>query len=176
MLPSRFYAHLIPSKLLMNLAATILVFSSFILIGGPITGAFPDTNFPVTVILHFLSQFSWMSVMCFETVRKLNKLKTQQPNRFKRNLFITYRLIGWGLPLLVTVISIIVNLNSLLMALFSTCMVFSLMVLKEAGCWVNHFNSVLVVFVVVVVAITVIQLHHLHSDEHLPLYGFSGKG
>ena len=169
MLPSRFYAHLIPSKLLMNLAATILVSSSFILIGGPITGAFPDTNLSVTVILHFLSQFSWISVMCFETVRKLNKLDTK--TKQVQTEFVHHLSFNWLGPSPPSYCDI-VNLNSLLMALFS--MVFSLMVLKEAGCWVNHFNSVLVVFVVVVVAITVIQLHHLHSDKHLPLYGFSG--
>ena len=135
----------LPSKLLMNLAATILVSNFFILVGGPITDAFPNINnlcTSVAVILHFffLSQFSWMSIMCFETVRTLNqalKLKAQESNQFKRNLFITYLLIGWGLPLLVAVTSIIVNFTTDGLVLYG--------VLSDGtsgGCWIwfhSHF-------------------------------------
>ena len=39
----------LPSKLLMNLAATILMSSVFILIGGPITAAFPNANLCTSV-------------------------------------------------------------------------------------------------------------------------------
>ena len=140
----------LPSKLLMNLAATILMSSLFILVGGPITAAFPNVNLctSVAVILHFffLGQFSWMSVMSFEMVRTFNqalKLRTQESNRFKRNLFITYFLIGWGLPLLVTVVSIIVNFTTDGLVLYGV-----LSDGTQGRCWINHLESAIVAFVV----------------------------
>ena len=140
----------LPGKLLMNLAATILMSSLFILVGGPITAAFPNANLctSVAVILHFffLGQFSWMSVMSFEMVRTFNqalKLRTQESNRFKRNLFITYFLIGWGLPLLVTVMSIIVNFTTDGLVLYGV-----LSDGTQGRCWINHLESAIVAFVV----------------------------
>jgi len=140
----------LPSKLLMNLAATILMSSLFILIGGPITAAFPNVNLctSVAVILHFffLGQFSWMSVMSFEMARTFNqalKLRTQESNRFKRNLFITYFLIGWGLPLLVTVISITVNFTTNSLVLYGV-----LSDGTQGSCWINHLESAVVAFVI----------------------------
>ena len=140
----------LPSKLLMNLAATILMSSLFILVGGPITAAFPNVNLctSVAVILHFffLGQFSWMSVMSFEMVRTFNqalKLRTQESNRFKRNLFITYFLIGWGLPLLVTVMSVIVNFTTDGLVLYGV-----LPDGTQGNCWINHLESAIVAFVV----------------------------
>jgi len=140
----------LPSKLLMNLAATILMSSLFILIGGPITAAFPNVNLctSVAVILHFffLGQFSWMSVMSFEMARTFNqalKLRTQESNRFKRNLFITYFLIGWGLPLLVTVISITVNFTTNGLVLYGV-----LSDGTQGSCWINHLESAVVAFVI----------------------------
>ena len=140
----------LPSKLLMNLAATILMSSLFILIGGPITAAFPNVNLctSVAVILHFffLAQFSWMSVMSFEMARTFNqalKLRTRQSNRFKQNLFITYFLIGWGLPLLVTIISITVNFTTNGLVLYGV---------RSDGtqwlCRINHLESAIVAFVI----------------------------
>ena len=140
----------LPSKLLMNLAATILMSSLFILIGGPITAAFPNVDLctSVAVILHFffLAQFSWMSVMSFEMARTFNqalKLRTQEPNSFKRNLFITYFLIGWGLPLLVTVISITVNFTTNGLVLYGV-----LSDGTQGSCWINHLESAVVAFVI----------------------------
>ena len=140
----------LPSKLLMNLSATILMSSLFILVGGPITAAFPNVNLcnSVAVILHFffLGQFSWMSVMSFEMARTFNQalnLKAQKSNRFKRNLFITYFLIGWGLPLLVTVMSIIVNFTTDGLVLYGV-----LSDGTQGSCWINHLESAIVAFVV----------------------------
>ena len=140
----------LPGKLLMNLAITILVTSLFILIGGPITASVSNTDLctSVAVILHFffLGQFSWMSVMSFEMARTLNqalKLRTQKSNKFKRNLFITYFLIGWGLPLLITVVSITVNYTTSGLVLYGVRADGT-----QGSCWINHLESAIVAFVV----------------------------
>ena len=140
----------LPSKLLMNLSATILMSSLFILVGGPITAEFPNVNLctSVAVILHFffLGQFSWMSVMSFEMARTFNqalKLRTQESNRFKRILFIIYFLIGWGLPLLVTVMTVIVNFTTDGLVLYGV-----LSDGTQGRCWINHLESAIVAFVV----------------------------
>ena len=100
------------------------------------------------MILHFffLAQFSWMSVMSFEMTQTFNqalKLKTQKLKIFKRNLFIIYFLIGWGLPLLVTVISIIVNFTTNGLVLYGV-----LSDGTQGSCWINHLESAVVAFVV----------------------------
>ena len=140
----------LPSKLLMNLAITILVTSLFILVGGPITASIRNANLctSVAVILHFffLGQFSWTSVMSFEMTRtfhQASKLRTQESSKFKRNLFIVYFLIGWGLPLLITVVSITVNFTTNGLVLYGVRADGT-----QGSCWINHFESAIVAFVV----------------------------
>ena len=87
-----------------------------------------------------------MSVMSFEMTQTFNqalKLKTQKLKIFKRNLFIIYFLIGWGLPLLVTVISIIVNFTTNGLVLYGV-----LSDGTQGSCWINHLESAVVAFVV----------------------------
>ena len=140
----------LPSKLLMNLAITILVTSLFILIGGPITAAVRNTDLctSVAVILHFffLGQFSWMSVMSFEMMRtfhQASKLRKQESNKFKQNLFVTYFLLGWGLPLLITVVSITVNYTTSGLVLYGVRADGT-----QGSCWINHFESAILAFTV----------------------------
>ena len=140
----------VPGKLLMNLAVTVLITSLFILIGGPITASISNADLctSVAMILHFffLGQFSWMSVMSFEMTRMLNqalKLRAQESNKFKRNLFIVYFLIGWGLPLLITVISITVNYTTNGLVLYGVRADGT-----QGSCWINHFESAIMAFVV----------------------------
>ena len=134
----------------MNLAITILVTSLFILIGGPITAAVRNTDLctSVAVILHFffLGQFSWMSVMSFEMMRtfhQASKLRKQESNKFKQNLFITYFLLGWGLPLLITVVSITVNYTTNGLVLYGVRADGT-----QGSCWINHFESAILAFTV----------------------------
>ena len=140
----------LPGKLLMNLAITVLITSLFILIGGPITASIRNADLctSVAVILHFffLGQFSWMSIMSFEVTRTLNqalKLRAQESNKFKWNLFIFYFLIGWGLPLLITMISITVNFTTNDLVLYGVRADGT-----QGSCWINHFQSAIVAFVV----------------------------
>ena len=136
-----------PSKVLMNLAFANLVTNLLILFGGPVVQAFPIIQLctAVAICLHFLflAQFAWMSLMSFEVARKLycaRKL-AKDSNKEKLQLFIIYMFTGWGLPLLVSTTTVVVN--------FTTG--FVLYGVSADGtigsCWINHRESIVIAFV-----------------------------
>ena len=139
----------LPSKILMNLAVAIIVSNLFILIGGPIISSFPGKNLctSVAIILHmfFLAQFSWMSVMVFEMIRTLrNATKlTPESKHFKTRLFVAYFVLGWSIPLVITVASIIVNFTTDDLVLYG-----ELEDGTQGSCWINHLESAIVAFIV----------------------------
>ena len=139
----------LPSKILMNLAVAIIVSNLFILIGGPIISSFPGKNLctSVAIILHmfFLAQFSWMSVMVFEMMRTLrNAMKlTPESKHFKTRLFVAYFVLGWSIPLVITVASIIVNFTTDDLVLYG-----ELEDGTQGSCWINHLESAIVAFIV----------------------------
>ena len=139
----------LPSKILMNLAAAIIVSNLFILIGGPITSRFPSKNLctSVAIILHmfFLAQFSWMSVMAFEMIRSLRRATKLTPDskHFKTRLLIVYFVLGWSIPLVITVVSIMVNFTTDNLVLYG-----ELEDGTQGSCWINHLESAVVAFIV----------------------------
>ena len=139
----------LPSKILMNLAAAIIVSNLFILIGGPITSRFPSKNLctSVAIILHmfFLAQFSWMSVMAFEMIRSLRRATKLSPDskHFKTRLLIVYFVLGWSIPLVITVTSIVVNFTTDNLVLYG-----ELEDGTQGSCWINHLESAVVAFIV----------------------------
>ena len=140
----------LPSKILMNLAVAILIANLLILLGGPIVAAFPDVvDLCVTsgVLLHFffLSQFSWMSIMSLEMTRifyQASRLKTQSSRRRKDMILLLYVFVGWGVPLLITTITIIVNYTKDGLVLYGVLPDGS-----RGSCWINHIESAVVAFV-----------------------------
>ena len=86
-----------------------------------------------------------MSVMSFEVVRKFYQAKKliMDSKENKLRLLIIYVLIGWGLPLLVTTVSIIVNFTTSGLVLYGVLADGSL-----GSCWINHLESALIAFVV----------------------------
>ena len=106
----------LPGKILMNLSAAILATSIFILIGIPLFALSErDEVCQMTAIfLHWvvLSQFSWMTIMSYELARTMIRathLRQSETKKVKRNTFLVYLLIGWGLPIIVTSVSIALN-------------------------------------------------------------------
>ena len=138
----------LPSKILMNLAFANLVTNLLILIGGPVSQAFPIIQLctAVAICLHFffLAQFAWMSVMSFEVVRKFRRAKDliMDSKRDKLRLLLVYLLFGWGLPLLITTVAIIVNFTKSEFVLYGVLADGSL-----GSCWINHFESAVIAFV-----------------------------
>ena len=140
----------LPSRIVMNLAVAIIIGNLLILLGGPITAAFPTIELCASVAIllqyFFLSQFSWMSIMSFEMARTFYeafKLRQSETKRVKRNLLVSYLLIGWGAPLIITVVTIIVNYTTDGLVLYGV---------QEDGtlgsCWINHLESSVVAFIV----------------------------
>ena len=138
----------LPSQILMHLAVAILVGNLLILVGGPIGEAFNIICTPIAILSHyvFLSQFSWMSLISTEIVRNFYqafKMKAHEPKAYKVKLLVVYALLGWGIPLLIVLLSIIVNFTTTDLVLYGEL---------EDGtpgiCWINHPLSVVVAFVV----------------------------
>ena len=132
----------LPGQILMNLASTILATCLFLLVGIPIAVlAEKDELCEATaMLLHFamLSQFSWMSIMSFELLRtfyRASRLHLVQDKSTKNKRFLLYLLIGWGIPILITIISLLVNITTDLIQYG-----------RDGFCWIGHVPSFYVAF------------------------------
>ena len=140
----------LPSKILMNLASAFLAGDLLILLYNIIASSFASIPLEGTattaILLHFfmLSRFSWMNLMAFETCRVFSlavKLQSDISKKSKRILLLIYLLIGWGLPLAITVITIIVNYTTDGLVLYGETSNGS-----AGRPWINHHASAAVVF------------------------------
>ena len=144
----------LPSKILMNLALAILISNILILFGGPVAGAFPqvvELCVAIAILLHYfsLSQFSWMSIMAFEMTRtfyQAHKLRVNETKQSKRIIFTIYFILGWSLPLLISVLTIVVNFTTEGLVLYGM-----LEDGTQGSCWINHVESAIVAMIVPVV-------------------------
>ena len=107
----------LPGKILMNLCAAILANALFLLIRIPLFYTLAtNVEFCVTtaIFLHWLvlSQFSWMAVMSCELARTMiraSRMRQTETGAVKRNVFLIYLLIGWGIPTLMIGLSSVLN-------------------------------------------------------------------
>ncbi len=149
----------LPSLILMNLSAAILANNLFVLIGGPVTQAFPSIQLCATVAicLHFffLAQFMWMSIMSFQMAKgfyQARKLIMVSSSEQKSSTMVVYFLIGWGIPLLIVAISIIVNFSTQNLVLYG--------VLDDGtlgSCWINHLESAIISFIIPLIVSMIIN-------------------
>ncbi len=135
----------LPSLLLMSLSLSFLVGDLLILLGSSIASlSFVESRAPcvaVAILLHFffLARFCWTNMIAFEMVRTFTaamKLMPVLSSRSKGSVFAIYSLIGWGIPLLIVFICVVINFAS-----------DNLIGYGVETCWINDVNSVLVVFV-----------------------------
>ncbi len=133
----------VPSLILMNLCATILANNLVLLIGGPVTKAFPIAELCIisAVGLHssILAQITWMTVMSFQMARGFylaNKMMTLPRAKSQKYRFIAYLVVGWSVPLLITAVAVIVHF---------TALPFYRIYVDESGafgfCWIDHFEA-----------------------------------
>ena len=132
---------------LINVSTTILVTSLLFIVGGSALERFPTRRLceSLAIVLHFfyLSHFFWMSVFSCEIFRSLykttKKLAIDSPKRI-RQLLLLYTFIGWCLPLIVNLTSVLLN--------FTTKNFIHYGVDKngELRCWSNHLESLLIAF------------------------------
>ena len=133
----------LPGQILMNLVSTILATCLFLLVGIPIAVVAEKDELceATAILLHWLilSQFSWMSIMSFELLRtfyRASRLHPVEEKSKKDKLLLLYLLIGWGIPILITFIVLLVN--------FTTDMI---QYGKYGFCWIGHVPSFYIVFV-----------------------------
>ena len=139
----------LPSLILMQLAIAILIGNLIILVGGPVLDEIEEARVLCTllaILTHyiFLTQFSWMSLMSTEIARKMHaafKMKTTESKTYEMKLLVMYLLLGWCTPLVIVIITVIVNFTTTDLVLYG--------VLDDENvgqCWINHVASVLVSF------------------------------
>lgn len=136
----------LPGLLLMSLSLSFLIGDLLILLGSSIASISlaQSTRAPciaVAILLHyfFLARFCWTNVIAFEMLRTFTaalKLLPALSNQSKKILFVIYSLIGWGVPLVIVLLSVIVN--------FTTE---DLIGYGVETCWINDVYSAVIVFV-----------------------------
>ena len=132
----------LPGQILMNLASTILATCLFLLVGIPIAVVAEKDELceATAMLLHWLmlSQFSWMNIMSFELLRtfyRASRLYPVEDKATKNKIFLLYLLIGWGIPILILMVSLLVN--------FTTDMI---QYGRDGFCWIGHVPSFYVAF------------------------------
>ena len=139
----------LPSKILMNLSVCLLATSLLFIIGGPVVQHFPDPDLctAVAICLHFfyLAQFTWMSIFSFEMVRGFHLASKfiSDSTRKKCQLLLCYIIFGWTLPVIIGVTCIGLNFSGRGLVLYGI-----LSDGRVGSCWINHFNSFIVAFLV----------------------------
>ena len=133
----------LPSQILMHLAIAILVGILLILAGGPIGMKFKVMCTPIAILSHYiyLCHFSWMSLMSTEIARNIYqafKMKAHESKAYKAKLLIAYMLLGWGVPLLIVLLTVIVNFTTTGLVLYGDGI--------SGYCWINHSPSLIVAF------------------------------
>ena len=135
----------LPSLLLMSLSLSFLVGDLLILLGSSRASlSLVQSRAPcvaVAILLHFffLARFCWTNMIAFEMVRTFTaavKLMPVLSSRSKSTLFAIYSLIGWGIPLMIILLCVIINFTS-----------DDLIGYGVETCWINDINSALVAFV-----------------------------
>ena len=132
----------LPGRILMNLSATILATSAFLLVGFPLFALSEKEELCHTtaIFLHWLvlSQFSWMTVISYELARtflRASQLKQTETKAVKGRMFLLYMLIGWGLPTAMTGVSTIVNYTTDYIGYG-----------EDGFCWIGHTESFYALF------------------------------
>ena len=148
-----------PSLLLMNLAVAILITNLLFVMGGPIIQHFPSANLciVVAICLHFfnLVQFTWMSLFSIEmayTFYLAKKLVRKTDRNVCRTLLL-YMLIGWGLPVVICVITTALNFSGQGLVLYGVTADGSV-----GNCWINHFPSFILSFLVPLVVSLLVNI------------------
>ena len=151
----------LPSQLLMNMVVAFLVSDVFLILSGVVSQTVVSIELctSVSVILHFflLSRFSWMNCMGIQYTRtfiRAVRLRATSKNSGTNNkLLLGYVTVGWGIPLLITLITVIINFSVEGSVRYGTD------VDGEQGlCWVNGKIAGILTFIVPILVSTVLNI------------------
>ena len=137
----------LPGLILMNICITVFVISLLFITGNPIIQKYPEkdlcSSLAIALHLFYLAQFVWTSIFSCEMVRNFYRAKKNLSDckKTKYQLYVAYFSIGWCLPLLVVTISIILNFSVDGLILYGVDSDG-----RTVGCWINHFESFIVGF------------------------------
>lgn len=149
----------LPSKLLMNLAVAILLSDIILLVNSMISLHMQRKEFCTAggIILHFLflSRFTWMNCLGFEFTRTFVqafqlKSAASSGNWTPSKQLLLYMIIGWGIPLIIVVITVIVNFT------FYGLVRYGIDTDGNQGlCWINN-NIALIISTVIPISIAIL--------------------
>ena len=107
------------SLLLMNLTLAFLINDSFIMVGviSSFIGESHGYCIANAICLHFffLARFLWTNVLGIEYCRVFRlafKVQNEVSKRTRAYIFILYGLIGWGIPLVIVTVSVVLNFTT----------------------------------------------------------------
>ena len=138
-----------PGLVLMNLCVAIFANNLVFIIGGPVIQYYPlkEICSTLAILLHYfyLSQFSWMSIFSFETMKNLYQARrlVKYSRQGKYKYLAMYLAMGWILPLLIITITIIVNFTTEGLVLYGVNSQGQI----ADNCWINHYQSFIIAFV-----------------------------
>ena len=146
----------LPTKILVNVCSTILASNSLIILTSSPASDLHKFCEAIAIFNHFfsLAQFMWMTVMCAEVMYSFylaSRLIQVDPKQNRKRFFI-YCLISWLIPLLI--VSICITLN------YATADIINYgrkNGIGSSSCWINDFNSAIVVFLVPIATATLLQ-------------------
>ena len=146
------------SKLLMNLAIAFLLSDVFLIFSGIISEKIQSMGLcsAISILLHclLLARFSLMNCVGIEYTRRFvqaTRLRaTAVTMRSQTILLLGYCIVGWGLPLLITIVTVIINY-----ALDGVVM-YGMDGKGDQGlCWINDTISTIVAFLVPVTIVNI---------------------
>ncbi len=136
-----------PGIVLMNICVAVFMINALYIAGGPAVQHWPSVSLcsTIAILLHYfyLAQFSWMSIFSLETTRSFYQAQMLIKKSSKNKIaFFGYFMIGWILPLAVSIVSVTLNFTTALIQYGTNSQG------ELAGCWINHYYSLIVVFLV----------------------------
>ena len=147
------------SLLLMNLTLAFLVNDSFIMVGviSSFIGESHSYCIATAICLHFffLARFLWTNVLGIEYCRVFRlafRVQNEVSKRAHTCIFILYALIGWGIPLTIVSVSVILN--------FTTKEVVGYGITRNGSmnCWISNEISASFVFIIPLIVSAVTNL------------------
>ena len=144
-----------PAKIMVHVAITILFTNALMILTVSRVTESSRLCDAVSILLHFfvLSEFSWMTIMCFEVCQSFyhaSRLIRVRMDSMQYKLLV-YNVIGWSVPFLIVTTSVIVN--------------YAVPALIQYGinpgeriCWISDYHSAIVAFLIPIVIVILLQL------------------
>lgn len=145
----------LPSKLLMSMVVIFILNDFLVLLSTlvPPIQSSSEVCSTVAILLHtfFLCRFSWATILGIEYLRIIRSARDSSPTVSSQNrMLVLYSMLGWGMPLLVVLVNVVVTL-----ALGVT--VYGLND-QTVSCWLVGSTEIIVVAIVPIVVFSLVNI------------------